>query len=190
MRLGISEACQVVIDVMNVICEPAAPVATGTATTTPNVSVWLVDDNDRFQTTLGELLGRMRGIQCARHFSSPDAMLSTLASQIGPDVILLDIQMRDRDGLAAIGPIKALSCTTQVLMLTTYFDSEWRDRAIAEGASDFLLKSYPPEEIVRRIRNPDRRVNARRRRSHKPACSGSPVREPVKSSGSSASVLK
>src|ERR1043165_9280528 len=86
-----------------------------TATHPPNVSVWLVDDNDCFRTTLAEILGRMRGIQCARHFSSPDALLSKLASDIGPDVILLDIQMRDRNGLDAIGSIKALARTTQVL---------------------------------------------------------------------------
>jgi DNA-binding NtrC family response regulator len=126
------------------------------------VSVWLVDDNDGFRTTLADVLGRQRGIQCARDFSSPDAVLSALASQVGPDVILLDVQMRDRNGLDAIGPIKALSRDTQVLMLTSSYDPEGYQRAIAEGASDFLLKSYTADEIAQRIRNPSRRVNARR----------------------------
>jgi DNA-binding NarL/FixJ family response regulator len=128
----------------------------------PNVSVWLVDDNDGFRSSLADILGRQRGIQCARDFSSPDAVLSALASHVGPDVILLDVQMRDRNGLDAIGPIKALSRDTQVLMLTSCYDPDGYHRAIAEGASDFLLKSYSADEIAQRIRNPSRRVNARR----------------------------
>ena len=136
----------------------------------PNISVWLVDDNDSFRSTLVEILRRQRGIQCSRDFSCPDAALSALASQVGPDVILLDVHMRDRCGLDAIGPIKALSRDTQVLMLTTFFDSEGHNRALAEGASDFLLKSFSADEIAKRIRNPERRVNARPRRLKKPAC--------------------
>lgn len=142
----------------------------------PNVSVWLVDDNDGFRSTLADVLGRQRGIQCARDFSSPDAVLSALASHVGPDVILLDVQMRDRNGLDAIGPIKALSRNTQVLMLTSSYDPEGYHRAIAEGASDFLLKSYTAEEIAKRIRNPSRRVNARRSKPVTASCASSQTR--------------
>lgn len=138
----------------------------------PNLSVWLVDDNDAFRSTLANVLGRQRGIQCARDFSSPDAVLSALASQVGPDVILLDVQMRDRNGLDAIGSIKALSRETQVLMLTSSYDPDGYQRALAEGASDFLLKSYTPAEIAQRIRNPKRRVNARPCRRQAAAQSG------------------
>ena len=163
---------------MNGTSETAAPAHDGkislgegrTDTFNPNVSVWLVDDNDGFRTTLAEVLGHHRGIQCARDFSSPDAVLSALASQVGPDVILLDVQMRDRNGLDAIGPIKALSRETQVLMLTSSYDPAGYARALTEGASDFLLKSYTAEEIARRIRNPSRRVNARRSRPANANC--------------------
>jgi DNA-binding NtrC family response regulator len=163
---------------MNVTSEIETSAANGNISVTKEitesfdarVSVWLVDDNDGFRTTLAEILGRQRGIQCARDFSSPDAVLSALASQVGPDVILLDVQMRDRNGLDAIGPIKALSRDTQVLMLTSSYDPEGYQRAIAEGASDFLLKSYTAEEIARRIHNPNRRVNARRNKPGHPTC--------------------
>jgi DNA-binding NarL/FixJ family response regulator len=150
--------------------------ASATEFFSPNVSVWLVDDNDSFRSTLADVLGRQRGIQCARDFSSPDAALSALASHVGPDVILLDVQMRDRNGLDAIGPIKALSRDTQVLMLTSSYDPEGYHRAIAEGASDFLLKSYTTDEIAQRIRNPSRLVNARRRKPAKAACATSQAR--------------
>lgn len=163
---------------MNGTSEIEAPVVSGKISVTvnppesfsPNVSVWLVDDNDSFRSTLADVLGRQRGIQCARDFSSPDAVLSALASHVGPDVILLDVQMRDRNGLDAIGPIKALARDTQVLMLTSSYDPEGYQRAIAEGASDFLLKSYTADEIAKRIRNPNRLVNARRSKRSSVTC--------------------
>ncbi len=120
----------------------------------PNVSIWLVDDNDRFRTLVAELLGRWDGIQCVRQFSSPDALLSTLASKPGPDVILLDVQMGEQNGLDAVRPIKSLARATRVLMYTTCYDQEWREQALSEGASDYLLKTDPVEKIVERIRCP------------------------------------
>ena len=95
------------------------------------IKVWLVDDDDSYRTLLAEFLVTQQGIDCPRHFDSPDAALSALASKTGPDVLLLDIQMRDRNGLDAIRPIKSLARSTRVLMLTTFYDvvpirARWR----------------------------------------------------------------
>lgn len=120
----------------------------------PAVRVWLVDDNEQLRTMVAELLSRYGGIECVRHFSSPDALLSTLASKPGPDVILLDVQMGDRNGLDAVRPIKSLTRSTRVLMFTTANNREWRQRALCEGASDYLLKSYTMEHVAARIRTP------------------------------------
>jgi DNA-binding NarL/FixJ family response regulator len=120
----------------------------------PNVKVWLVDDNAELRVLVAEVLGRQAGIECARHFSSPDALLSELASKPGPDVILLDVQMGDRNGLDAVRPIKSLTRSTRVLMYTTCNNPEWRERALYDGASDYLLKSYEMEHVAARIRCP------------------------------------
>jgi DNA-binding NarL/FixJ family response regulator len=120
----------------------------------PNVRVWLVDDNDELRTLVADVLDRQDGIECARHFSSPDALLSELASKPGPDVILLDVQMGDRNGLDAVRPIKSLTRSTRVLMYTTCYNPAWRERALYEGASDYLLKSYALERVAARIRCP------------------------------------
>jgi DNA-binding NarL/FixJ family response regulator len=131
------------------------PVSAGASPTfAQNVRVWLVDDNDQLRTLVAEVLGRQGGIECARHFSSPDALLSELASKPGPDVILLDVQMGDRNGLDAVRPIKSLTRSTRVLMYTTCNNPEWRQRALSDGASDYLLKSYAVEEVADRIRCP------------------------------------
>jgi DNA-binding NarL/FixJ family response regulator len=131
------------------------PVTAGPAESfAPNVRVWLVDDNDELRTLVAEVLDRQNGIECARHFSSPDALLSELASKPGPDVILLDVQMGDRNGLDAVRPIKSLTRSTRVLMYTTCNNPAWRERALDEGASDYLLKSYAVERVAARIRCP------------------------------------
>jgi DNA-binding NtrC family response regulator len=119
------------------------------------IRVWLVDDDDCLRAGLADLLRREKDIECARDFRSADAALSTLASKPGPDVILLDIQMRGQNGLDAIRPIKTLARATRVLMLTTFYDSERHYRALHEGASGFLLKSSDIEDLVEHIRKPE-----------------------------------
>jgi len=121
---------------------------------TPKVRVWLVDDNDQLRALIAQVLGQQDGIECARNFSSPDALLSELASKPGPDVILLDVQMGERNGLDAVRPIKSLTRSTRVMMYTTCYNPEWRERALNEGASDYLLKSYAVERVADRIRCP------------------------------------
>jgi CheY-like chemotaxis protein len=141
------------------ISEPAAittaadsAVDKSTKALSSNVRVWLVDDNDELRKLLAEALDLQGGIQCARHFSSPDKLLSTLASKPGPDVILMDVQMGDRNGLDAVRPIRSLTRRTRVLMFTTCFNREWRERALGDGASDYLLKSEAIEKVADRIR--------------------------------------
>ena len=157
---------------------PAAtiPVASMPAQSSePAVRVWLVDDNDGLRTMVAELLTHLGegGIECARHFSSPDALLSALASKPGPDVILLDVQMGEHNGLDAVRPIKSLTRSTRVLMFTTSNNHAWRERALCEGASDYLLKSDSMEHVAARIRNPAAdpapRAVARRRASCPPS---------------------
>jgi DNA-binding NarL/FixJ family response regulator len=131
--------------------------ASGAVATLPKgartpINLWLVDDNHRMRETLRELFGRCEGINCTAAFASPNEVLSTLASKVGPDVILLDVHMGELNGLDAIRPIKSLSRSTQVLMLTTFFDSESQTRALSDGASGFLLKSFPIETILKSIR--------------------------------------
>ena len=156
--------------------EPAAPsAASGSVTGTPTktmssgVRVWLVDDNDELRKLLAEVLDLQGCIQCARDFSSPDELLSTLASKPGPDVILLDVQMGDRNGLDAVRPIRSLTRRTHVLMFTTCYNPEWRERALGDGASDYLLKSEAIETVADRIRRAAEDPVPCRKRSRGPA---------------------
>ncbi len=132
------------------------PISANDSATAPArpIRVWLVDDSDDFRELVGDLLSKEDGIECTRQFSSATAALSTLASKNGPDVLLLDIHMGEQNGLDAIRPIKTLARSTQVLMLTTFFDSDSYTRAMDEGASGFLLKHRDWPKLVEQIRHP------------------------------------
>ena len=66
-----------------------------------------------------------------------------------PDVILMDVRMPRLDGIAAT---RRVAANTRVVILTTYELDEYVFDALAAGASAFLLKAAPPEDLVRAIR--------------------------------------
>ena len=123
-------------------------------TSIPNhpVRVWLVDDDSGFRSLLAQMLAEASGFDCSREFASAETLLEALASEPPPDVILLDNQMSGQYGVDALRPIKALAPSTRVLMLTTCFDSQLRQRVLHDGAADFLQKFYSVEKIAQRIR--------------------------------------
>ena len=116
-----------------------------------SIRVWMVDDNGAFRTLLATLLEE-EGLKCERQFSSPAGVLAALSRERAPDIILLDIEMGEDNGLDAIRPIKALARETHVLMLTTFAPPDARARAFREGASDFMLKTWSVSEIAMHIR--------------------------------------
>jgi len=142
------------------------------------IKIWLVDDDNHLRAMLAGLFGQFKGIECTATFHSPNAVLSALASKAGPDVLLLDIHMGEANGLEAIHPIKSLSRSTQVLMLTTFFDYTSEARALQAGASGFLLKSFPVEEILASIQQAAKHPAPHRKRRQRQSLGSVPAVKP------------
>jgi DNA-binding NarL/FixJ family response regulator len=86
--------------------------------------------------------------------ASDGAEAVKLARQLKPDVVLMDIRMPELDGIEATRRIAELGTDppTRVLMLTTFDLNEYVYEALRAGASGFLLKDVPPEQLAAGIR--------------------------------------
>jgi DNA-binding NarL/FixJ family response regulator len=76
----------------------------------------------------------------------------TLTENLGPDVVLMDLRMPGTDGVAAINKLRERGLSARVLALTTYDTDSDVLPAIEAGATGYLLKDAPREELFRAVR--------------------------------------
>lgn len=74
------------------------------------------------------------------------------AAYLGPDVVFMDVQMPDMDGIEATRRIVASGSTSKVVIVTTFDRDDYLFAALDAGASGFLLKNAGPEELVHAAR--------------------------------------
>jgi len=74
------------------------------------------------------------------------------AARFDPAVVLMDIRMPELDGIAATRRILAADATARILILTTFDLDEYVYEALRAGASGFVLKDDPPEQLIDAIR--------------------------------------
>jgi DNA-binding NarL/FixJ family response regulator len=76
----------------------------------------------------------------------------SLTRELEPDVVVMDIRMPELDGIEATRRLQASGSQTRVLILTTFDLSEYVYEAMRAGASGFLLKDVPGDQLVAAIR--------------------------------------
>lgn len=113
------------------------------------IRVAIVDDHGIVRQGLRMLLTRPGLEVVAEGERGQDGV--EIAHNHSPDVMLLDIRMKDGDGLKYLPEICEASPQTKVIMLTTYANPGYLARAINDGAVGYLSKETSPEKIVEAI---------------------------------------
>ncbi|WP_232679321.1 response regulator transcription factor [Nocardioides sp. R-C-SC26] len=122
---------------------------TDPATSAP-VRVLLVDDQELVRSGLRRILRRRDGFEIVAECGDGDEVPAALSAHT-PDVVVMDLRMKRVDGIAATTAIRAAGEHPPVLVLTTFDDDELLSGALRAGASGFLLKDSPAEDLVRAV---------------------------------------
>ncbi|HEY3528843.1 MAG TPA: response regulator transcription factor [Nocardioides sp.] len=126
---------------------------------TPTIDVAIADDQPLVRSGLRMIVEGEADLRIVGE-AADGAEAAALVEAAEPDVLLLDVQMPGVDGLAAMERIAGCGAATRVLMLTTFDLDEYVYRAMRAGASGFLLKDMPGEDIVTAIRQAARGADA------------------------------
>lgn len=117
-------------------------------------TVLIVDDQALIRSAVSDLLENAADVTVVGE-ASDGAQAITMAADLRPDVVLMDIRMPRVDGIAATEAIcsdPALA-ETRVLILTTFEEDEYLIAALRAGASGFIGKGAEPDDIVRAVRS-------------------------------------
>lgn len=116
------------------------------------ISVVLVDDQDLVRCGFRMILEAEDDITVVGE--AGDGEQGVIATrQLRPDVVLMDVQMPRLDGLEATARIvQEVGIPSRVVILTTFERDDYVFEALRAGASGFLLKNAPPDELVHAVR--------------------------------------
>ncbi|WP_034260877.1 response regulator [Actinospica robiniae] len=113
--------------------------------------VLVVDDEPMVRVFLRTILGSAEDIEVVADAHDGEAALEAVR-RCQPDVVLMDLRMPGMDGLTAIERINELRNPPNIVVLTTFDADPYVLRALRAGATGFLVKSTPPEDLIGLVR--------------------------------------
>src|ERR1700761_3925813 len=116
------------------------------------ISVSIVEDDVNVRGSLARLIDSTEGFRCVSQHPDAENALKEIPS-VKPQIVLMDINLPEMDGVECVRRLKQRLSDTQVVMWTVYENTNIIFSALAAGASGYLLKRSSPEQIVRAIRD-------------------------------------
>lgn len=117
----------------------------------PMITVSIVDDEKGLRESIATFINGSAGFRCLSNYGSAEAALKSLPGD-KPDVVLMDINLGGMTGIECVERLKAVSPNLQILMLTVYEDTDQIFKALAAGATGYLLKRSSPTKLLQAIR--------------------------------------
>jgi DNA-binding NarL/FixJ family response regulator len=115
-------------------------------------TVAVVEDDRRLRDKLLQILETVPDIECVASCASGEEALKVIPPK-APTVVLMDIKLPGMSGIQCVSELKRTMPQLQIIMVTIYEDSESIFNALKAGASGYLVKSGPPEQLIEAIRD-------------------------------------
>ena len=141
------------------------------------IRVLIVDDIPETRDHLAKLLGFEADIEVVGAAASGREAIA-LAGQLSPDVVLMDINMPDMDGIAATERLSAEAPSAAVVMMSVQGEADYLRRSMLAGAREFLVKPFSSDELTSSIRQVYTREREKQSRigAQPGAAAGAPAR--------------
>lgn len=134
-------------------------VATSPAPPCRRVTILVADDFPLIRESLALVLGREPDFQIVGEAADGDAAIE-MAHRLRPNVVLMDVKMPKRDGVAATRQIKKTCPEIGVIALSLLATEETKQEMLAAGAADYVVKGGPSGELIGAIRRLGATANA------------------------------
>ncbi len=115
------------------------------------IRVLLIDDNYNHLMGIRELINLENDIDVVAAATNANIALN-LIKKYQPDIVVMDMNMPEKDGLTAIQEIESLDSNVKVIALTAYDDADLIFRAMKVGAKSYILKTMASSQLMNAIR--------------------------------------
>jgi len=115
------------------------------------IKLAIVEDNTALRQSLEQLFDRTPDMKCVASLNNLLNVVSEFQKS-QPEIVLMDIGLPSINGIEGVRTVKSNFENIQVIMFTVFEDDEKIFEAIRSGASGYLLKKTPPEEILEAIK--------------------------------------
>jgi DNA-binding NarL/FixJ family response regulator len=118
------------------------------------IKIGIVDDHKLFRKGLASILSQKKDIEVVLEAGSGQELLDMLhlSKGVKPEILLLDIQMPDMDGVVATKHLKRGHPNIKIVMLTMHDEEKFITHLIHMGIAGYLLKDTEPDEVERALR--------------------------------------
>src|SRR5262249_1355912 len=117
-----------------------------------SINVSIVEDDGPAREILCEWIGGAKEFHCLGLYGNAESALAKLPAE-KPAVVLMDINLPGMSGIECVRRLKPLLPETQFVMLTVYEDADHIFNALAAGASGYLLKQTPRDELLTALKD-------------------------------------